>query len=149
MKKHTAISLPESILAICICFMAFFVFMSVFSSASRATIQSRDRTAAILLANSLMDEFEAHSYGSPRPKSWNEMLERPVRVWVEGRLTEMNFHKQVKFKNGSFVGESGGNEEEDECFITISWREASGHKQTPVVDPNDNKVLVARYPVWR
>lgn len=148
--KRCAMSLPEAILAIAICLMAFLVFMSVFSSSSRATIQSRDRTAAILLANTLMDEFEAHPYGSPAPKAWTEKTNRPVRVWVGGRLVQMDFHKEIKFENGSFVGQpSGAQADEDVCTITISWREASGDKQSPVVDPNDNKSLVARYPVWR
>lgn len=145
--KRRGLSLPEAILAICICFMAFMVFMSVFSSSSRSAIQSRNRTAAILLANSLMDEFEAHPFGSPAPKSWTDKVDRPVRVWVQGRLTQMDFHKEIKFENGSFVGLSDG--DQDMCTITISWREAAGDKQSPVVDPDDNKSLVARYPVWR
>lgn len=145
--RRFAVSLPEAILAIAICFMAFMVIITVFQSSSRATIQSRDRTAAILLANSLMDEFEAHPYGDPEPKWWSDKVDHPVNVWVEGRLTQMDFHKKIDYKNGSFVGKAAA--EEDEVFITISWREAAGAKQSPVVDPDDNKVLTARYPVWR
>ena len=145
--KKRGIGIIESIMAIFIVLMAFLVFMSVFSSASRATIQSRDRTAAILLANSLMDEMEAHPYGAPAPKSWSLQVDRPVGVWVEGRKTTMDYHKRVEFENGSFIGSVAG--DSDVATITISWREASGAPQNGVVDPQDNKVLRVRYPVWR
>lgn len=145
--KRKGISMAEVVLAICICFMAFMVFMSVFSSASRATIQSRDRTAAILLANTLMEEIDAHPYGSPPPQWWFSPVDHPLNVWVEGRRVQMDFHKELKFKNQSCVGNATG--DEDEVTITISWREASGDKQSPVVNPDDNKVLQITYPVWR
>lgn len=145
--KRRGIGIIEAILAIFIVLMAFLVFMSVFSSASRQTIQSRDRTAAILLANSLMDELEAHPYGAPAPQSWSNPVDRPVAVWVQGKRTTMDFHKKVEFENGSFVGSVAG--DSDVATITINWREASGAPQSGVVDPQDNKVLRVRYPVWR
>lgn len=139
----------ESVLAIAILFMAFLVFMSVFSSSSRTQIQSRNRTAAILLANTLMDELEAHPYGAPAPKSWDTAsIDQPVHVWVEGRSVQMDFHKKIEFENKSFI-DKNVNEEQDVATITISWRDASGAPQAGVVDPNDNKVLTVRYPVWR
>ncbi|MFN8610345.1 MAG: hypothetical protein U0931_22600 [Vulcanimicrobiota bacterium] len=140
-------SLPESILAICICFMAFAVFSSVFSNARRATVQSRDRTAAILLANTLMDELEAHPYGEAAPQWWSSQVDHPVRAWVEGNLVEMDFHKRVDFETKGAIGLSA--EDKDVATITISWHENMGQPQTPVVVPTDNKSLVVRYPLWR
>lgn len=148
-KTRRGMSVMEVTLAIAIVFMAFVIFMSVFSGASRATIQSRDRTAAILLANSIMDELEAHPYGAPKPKSWETDVDRPVQVWVQGRPTQMDFHKKVEFLNKSFIGDSPAKEDFDVATITISWREASGFSQPGVVNPADNKVLTARFPVWR
>lgn len=147
--KRRGMGVMEATLAIAIIFMAFIVFMSVFSSASRSTIQSRDRTAAILLANSLMDELEAHPYGAKAPQSWSTDVDRPVQVWVQGRPTQMDFHKKIEFENKSFIGESADKHDHDVATITISWREASGFPQPGVVRADDNKVLTARFPVWR
>ena len=147
MRGRRGLSVAEIVLAIVIIFMAFMVFMSVFSSSSRSSVQSRNRTAAILLANSLMDEFEAHPYGAKSPRSWTTPVDQPVHVWVQGRATQMDFHKKVEFLNHSFVGDVAG--DEDVCTITISWREGIGDKQSPVVVADDNKVLQVSYPVWR
>jgi hypothetical protein len=146
-RRPRGLTVMEAILAITILVMAFMVFMTVFSSSSRLTIQSRDRTAAIMLCNSLMDELEAHPWGAPAPKSWSLPVQQPVGVWVEGRHTQMVFHAKVEFENGSAVGLVDG--DQDVATITISWREGTGTKQPGVVVPDDNKVLTARYPVWR
>jgi hypothetical protein len=145
--RRRGFGIAEALLAICICFMAFAVFMSVFSNASRATVQSRNRTAAILLANTLLDELEAHPYGQKRPQSWDAKVDHPVNVWVEGNKVEMDFHKEIVFETRGAIGESEN--ERDMATITISWRENMGVKQTPVVNPDDNKSLVVRYPLWR
>lgn len=145
--RRRGLSLMEAVLAIAILLIAFLVFMSVFSSSSRTQIQTRNRTAAILLANSLMDEFEAHPYGSPEPKWWSSPVDQPVKVWVHGKPVQMDFHKKLEYENGSFVGKAEG--DTDVVKITISWREAAGDAQPGVVDPGDNKVLTARFPVWR
>lgn len=145
--RRRGFGIAEALLAICICFMAFAVFMSVFSNASRASVQSRNRTAAILLANSLMDELEAHPYGEPRPQSWDTDVDRPLHIWVEGNAVEMDFHKKIDFETNGAVG--GSDNPRDTATITISWHENMGEKQTPVVRPDDNKSLVVRYPLWR
>ena len=145
--KRAGINLVELIIAIAVVLMAFVVFMTVFSSSSRGSLQSRNRTAAILLANSLMDEIEAHPYGAPAPKSWTSAVDQPVHVWVEGRNQIMDFHKKLTYQNGSFVGNVTG--DQDLVTINISWREGIGDTQSGVVDPQDNKVLSVRSPVWR
>ncbi len=145
--KRRGFGIAEALLAICICFMAFAVFMSVFSSSNRASVQSRNRTAAILLANTLLDELEAHPYGQKRPQSWDTQVDQPLRIWVEGNLVEMDFHKEIKFESKGAIGES--EDPKDMATITISWRENMGEKQAPVVRPDDNKSLVVRYPLWR
>lgn len=145
--KRRGFGIAEALLAICICFMAFAVFMSVFSSSNRASVQSRNRTAAILLANTLLDELEAHPYGQKRPQSWDTKVDHPLRVWVEGNLVEMDFHKDIQFESKGAIGES--EDPKDMATIIISWRENMGQKQTPVVQADDNKSLVVRYPLWR
>jgi len=39
--------------------------------------------------------------------------------------------------------------DQDLVTINISWREGIGDTQSGVVDPQDNKVLSVRSPVWR
>ena len=104
--RRRGFGIAEALLTICICFMAFAVFMSVFSNASRATVQSRNRTAAVLLANTLLDELEAHPYGQKRPQSWDTKVDHPVNVWVEGNKVEMDFHKEIVFETRGAIGES-------------------------------------------
>ena len=147
MRFRKGFGIAEALLAIGICFMAFAVFMSVFSSSSRASVQSRNRVAAILLANTLMDELEAHPYGTVRPKSWDVEVDQPLHIWVEGNREEMDFHKKIDFETKGATGESDN--AQDMATITISWRENMGEKQTPVVKPDDTKSLVVRYPLWR
>lgn len=137
----------ELVLTLALVVMAFLVFMSIFSSSSRHSVQSRNRTVAILLANNLMDEFEAHKYGDPAPPSWTQPLAQPVQVWVESRSQQMDFHKRLQFQNGSFVGNTTG--DQDLVNVTISWREGHGVRQPGGVEPDDDKVLTFSVPVWR
>jgi hypothetical protein len=145
--RGRAFSLPESILAIFLCFMALAVFTSVFSNARRATEQSRARTGAILLANSLIDELEAHPYGEAAPQWWSSPEDHPLHVWVEGNQVHIDYHKKIEFETRGAIGQS--NDDKDVATITISWRENMGLPQIPVVRPDDNKSLVVRYPLWR
>ena len=145
--RRRGFSLPESIMAIVLCFMAFAVFTSVFSNARRATEQSRARTGAILLANTMMDELEAHPYGEAAPKWWSSQEDHPLHVWVESNEVHIDYHKKVDFETKGAIGESS--DDKDVATITISWRENMGEPQTPVVRPDDNKSLVVRYPLWR
>lgn len=145
--RRRGFSIIELVLGLSLLIIATLVFLSVFSSSSQHALQSRNRTVATLLAHSLMDEMEAHPYGSAPPKSWETAVDRPVKAWVEGNPQEMSFHKKITYQNGSFVGTAAG--DSDVATITISWREGVGTAQTGVVDPNDNKVLSVRMPVWR
>lgn len=140
-------SILELVLGLALLILALLVFFSVFSSSSQHAVQSRNRTVAIMLAHSVMDEIEAHPYGSTWPKSWKSPVDRPVVVWVEGNPQEMDFHKSITFSNGSCVGEGAG--DSDEATVAISWREGVGVAEPGVVDPKDNKVIKVRVPVWR
>jgi len=140
-------SLVELILGLAVMLISLLVFFSVFSSSSQHSVQSRNRTVATMLANTMMDEIAAHPYGSPRPKSWTAAVDRPVQAWVEGNPQEMDFHKKIEFQNGSFVGDAAG--DTDLATVTISWREGVGVPQAGVVNPQDNKVLKVQMPVWR
>lgn len=145
--RRNGFSIIELVLGFALLILATAVFLSVFSSSSQHALQSRNRTVAIMLAHNIMDEIEAHPYGSAPPKSWLTDVDRPVKGWVEGNRQEMDFHKALTYSNGSFVGQGAG--DSDVVTITISWREGVGVAQPGVVNPQDNKVLKVRMPVWR
>lgn len=145
--KPRGVSLIELSLAFFLVIIATLVFLTIFSSSSRQSMQSRNRTVAVILANSIMDEIEAHPYGAPEPPAWTAPVDQPVQVWVEGQPQNMDFHKQLKYSNGSFIGKASN--DTDEVTITISWREGVGDSQPGVVDSGDNKILTVRTPVWK
>ena len=145
--SRRGLSIIELVLTLALVVMAFIAFMTIFSNSSRHSVQSRNRTVAIMVANNLMDEIEAHKYGDKAPQAWTRVLEQPVKVWVESRSQQMDFHKRLQFLNGSFVGNATA--DQDLVNITISWREGHGVRQTGGVDPEDDKVLTVSVPVWR
>jgi Tfp pilus assembly protein PilV len=135
--RRRGFSFIELLLAAFIAVMAIYAFMTVFSNSSKHALQTRNRTTAILHAQSLMDEIEVHPYGSPAPKSWQTGVQKPVTLVVHGRPQEMSFNQQLSFENGSFVGQSAN--ASDLVTIRITWKESAG----------GNKELVVRVPVWR
>lgn len=145
--RRRGLSIIELVLTLALVVMAFIVFMSIFSSSSRHSVQSRNRTVAIMVANNMMDEIEAHKYGDKAPQAWTRVLEQPVRVWVESRSQQMDFHKKLQFLNGSFVGNATG--DQDLVNVTVSWREGNGDRQSGGVEAEDDKVLTVSVPVWR
>lgn len=142
--RHRGFSITELILAFAVGIGALLVFLSVFSSSGRHALQTRNRAVAILLAESLMDEIEAHPYGEPEPRYWTEQVDQPVTVRVDGLPQEMIFHKTLSYDNGSFVGQAAGTN--DVVTVTITWKEGVGDDQTTTPD---NKELVVQVPVWR
>ena len=145
--KRRGVSLIELSLAFFLVLIATMVFLTIFSTSSRQSMQSRNRTVAVILANTMMDEIEAHPFGAPQPPGWKVAVDNPVQVWVEGKLQNMDFHKKLTYANSSFVGNVTG--DTDEVTITISWAEGVGDTQAGAVGPNDNKIMTVRTPVWR
>ncbi|MFA5506435.1 MAG: prepilin-type N-terminal cleavage/methylation domain-containing protein [Vulcanimicrobiota bacterium] len=144
MSNRRGFSLMEIVIALAVCCVALVAFLSIFAKNNDHALGSRNRSVAILLAESLMDDIEAHTYGTPQPRRWTQTEEAPVEVWVSGREQQMKFHKTVTFENGSFVGDGSG--DKDLITITITWREGFGDDQT---SGDDNKELQVRVPVWR
>jgi hypothetical protein len=122
-------------------------FFTVFSNSYRYAAHSRNRAVAIVLGRGLLEEVEAHPYGSPVPVRWQREKETPAQIWVEGRPVPMVFHKKISFRNGSFIGQSKGNEDSDIVTIVLSWKEGEG-----TAAPNaagDNQQMRLTVPVWR
>ena len=145
MRQQRGFSLIEIMIALAVSVVALGAFLSIFANNNDHAVGSRNRSVAIMLAESLMDDIEAHKYGAPEPLRWSQAEEKPVSVWVSGREQKMEFNKSMVYENGSFVGNSNGNS--DLVTITISWREGFGDDQTGALDTN--KELQVRVPVWR
>lgn len=144
--KLRGFSLIEIMIAMALMMFGFFTFFSVFSSGSHHAKQTRNRAVAMVLAESYMDEFKAHTYGDPAPKLWDEPEDKPIRLVVGGREQQFKYHKTIQYKNGSFVGKS--KEDFDLVTMVISWRENVGDRETPS-GQDDNKQLKIEVPVWR
>lgn len=138
-------SFVEILIAVGVAGLALMVFLSVFGTSGKHAVQTRNRTAATMLAHTLMDEIEAHPYGEPAPKAWATGWVSPVAVWVNGRPQEMRFHQTLTFENGSFVGTTAA--VQDVVTVTLTWKEGVGDDQTSTAQ--DNKQLVVRVPVWK
>lgn len=140
-------SLVEIILAIAVVAVALVSLVSVFGGNARHAVQTRNRTAAIMLAQSLAEEVQGHPYGQPAPGPWPIAAPRKqsIEVWVEGNRQAMDFTQTISFANGSCIGKGAG-EPWDRATITVSWEEydpmAKGGK-------HEQKQLVAQSTVWR
>lgn len=138
--KRRALGIVELIFALGLFVTAVFTLISVFTRSSRHAVMSRNRTVAIVLCHSLLDELKDHPYGSPAPPDWQDSREHPVTVYVEGKPQQMEFRKTLTFANGSFVGKASG--DSDEVTVKIEWQEGIG-------SGNGSKDLTVKVPVWR
>ncbi|MGE0493894.1 MAG: type II secretion system protein [Vulcanimicrobiota bacterium] len=144
--KNRAFTIIEVSLALALICISLLVMLSVFSTSSQHALQSRNRSVAMLIANSLMDDIETHTFGDPEPRWWAEETEQPVTVWVAGRQQQMVFHKTVTYENGSCVGQTAGNS--DVVTVKVTWKEGVGDDQVEEL-LLENKELEVRVPVWR
>ncbi len=147
MRKKRGFSLMEIIIALAVTVVALVAFLTVFSSSNTHAVQSRNRSVAILMVQSLMDDIETHTYGDPEPIWWTQTTEDPVTVWVSGRQQKMEFQKEITYQNGSLIGNS--NNSSDLVTITVTWREGIGDSQTDQAITEHNKQLQVQVPVWR
>lgn len=121
-------SIIEMVFALCLIVVGFFTFFSVFSTGSHHAIQTQNRAAANMLAQSYLEDFRAHAFGQPAPPSWGEDTERPVRMVIKDRETAFVFHKKISYETGAFVGTAEG--DRDKVTLVITWKEGVGLGQT-------------------
>lgn len=155
--RRPGFTLVEVLLAAAVVLLAAVAFFNVFSTSVRQSVKSENRTAAVLLGHSLLDELEAHPYGYPAPPSWtpNTWLEaRPVQLIADGRSVEQVFHYKILLETGGLVGATSPIPPQDVATIVITWREGSGEVQRGYgpLDresyPEDNMKLVVQAPLW-
>ncbi len=170
-RSQRAFSIIELIVAFGLIIVGFFTFFTVFSTGSHHAIQTQNRAAANMIAQSYMDEFREHTFGTPAPAHWANDTEKPVRMIIKGRETQFIFHKKIEYTTNHFVsgGGSGGTVfipgeggvstpvtvpggDTDKVTLTITWKEGVGDNQAvgaPTGHPEDNKMLRVEMPVWR
>lgn len=141
-------SIMELVVALCLIVVGFFTFFSVFSTGAHHAVQTQNRAAANMLAQSYMDDFRAHTFGAPAPALWSEKTDRPVRMVINDRETEFVFNKTIAFETGAFIGTAAG--DKDKVTLTIGWNEPVGSNQTQgAASAFGNKMLKVEMPVWR
>ena len=137
-RRAHGLGIVELLVALALMVTALFTLITVFSRSSRYAVMSRNRTVAILVCHSTMDELKAHKFGTPAPKSWNEPI-APVTIYADGRPQAMEFKRTIKYGD-PFVKPSSV--DADEATITIEWDEGIGTN-------NGHKTMTVKVPVWR
>jgi hypothetical protein len=145
LRRRRGVNMIEILVALFVAIFALFTLTRVFSVNYKYSTMSRNRSAATILAHSLMDEVEAHPYGTATPPSWKVSDERPIGVWIQGQPQDMLFHKKIEF-GGGFDGSKPA-EMKDLVTITLTWREGVGVDE--VSNSEDDHKLVVTVPVWR
>lgn len=145
-----------------VCFLVVVVLgvaLKVMSGSARAATHSENRILASLLAESVVEEIAVHPYGERAPNNWTTDFStvKPAAMWLEGRPHQSEFHVKVVYKNGSFVGQTVGNN--DVVTVVISWKDGNGENPgygalseefyTAPGGARDNHHLLVSYPVWR
>ncbi len=121
-RVQRGLSLLEVILGLAVMATAGLVMLSVFSSSTGLAVGDRNRSLAILMAENMIEDVHAHPYGAAAPDSWplTEQAQTFMAL-VEGAPQQTVFHRQMRFENGSFIG--NGTQSSDVAYITVSWDE--------------------------
>ena len=142
MQFRRGFTMVEVLIAAVVAFLAFATFLTVFRGSYQLGSATRNRTVATIMAQSILEEIEAHPYGAVAPAGWSaSVVETPTRIWIQGRPVDMQFTKKFSYRNSSFI-DSTKTEDYDVVKCEIHWSESIGNR------PSD-KVLVFEAPVWR
>lgn len=161
--KRRGLSIMEAVLAFFLIAVALVTLYSTFAGSYRHSVMTRNRIAAGFLSTSFYEEVEAHPYGRPKPRSWPDPAigppkpTAPAKGWakegypsvqslptyVEDRVVDSYYHRQLSLANGSFIGKGAG-ENWDEITVTITWEEVGDGK-----NPGGQKQLTSSRLVWR
>ncbi len=137
-RRARGLGIVELLVALALMVTTIFTLITVFSRSSRYAVMSRNRTVAILVCHSTMDELKAHRFGTPAPKSWSEPIS-PVTIYADGRPQALVFKRTIT-PGDPFIGKAAGNA--DEVTIKVEWDEGIGND-------NGHKELSVKVPVYR
>ena len=123
------LTLIEVLVAMFLIMVAAGTLLAAATLASKGGEFSREEALGQLLAASIVEDVEAHQFGSSRPfPGWTDnsgTWERKVsfRAFEGGLPVENNFYLKVRKAdkgNGSFFGR--GSENYDKVHLEVSWR---------------------------
>ncbi|MFN8611177.1 MAG: hypothetical protein U0931_26775 [Vulcanimicrobiota bacterium] len=138
-RRGRGLGIVELVMALALIATALITLITVFSKGSRQAVMSRNRTVAVLLCHSTIDELKAHRYGTPAPKSWSQPTMTPVKIYVEGHPQLMEFKRTLTIPK-DFVEVTDVNTAE--VTIKIEWDEGIGQN-------GGHKEMTVKVPVWR
>lgn len=126
-------TIMEVLATIAVLILGILVLSTTFSMSLRQSSGTRERTYALLLVQSLLEEIRAHPYGAPAPQSWGSEdapTEKQYLVILEGRPVDTRFQYSVtaatdKGGNGSFF-DTGSTKVGDVLRVRVTWTEATG-----------------------
>lgn len=138
--NRRGMTLVEVLLALFVASVALILLFNNFASGNRLAMATRNRTVALVLAGNMLEELQAHPFGTAAPTSWPTDA-APAKGWesgglpsvvripvmIEKRPQEMVYHRQLSFRNGSAVGK--GTATWDAATFTISWFERGEMRQ--------------------
>lgn len=133
-------TLVEVLLALFVAGVALILLFNNFASGNRLAMATRNRTVAIIVASNMLEELQAHPFGTAAPATWPtdtapakgwESTTGPavvrIPVMVERRPQEMVYYRQLSFRNGSAVGRTTGTW--DAATFTVYWIERGEMRQ--------------------
>lgn len=130
LKDKKAFTMIEVIVTVFIVAAGFLIMFTVFELSIRQSVLARNYMLAQLIADSMIEEVQAHRYGEPQPERWTEP-ETLIFV-IQGRKNTTVFNKKISFDgkignvkgNGSFVDNSKENNV-DVITVTLTWNQAT------------------------
>ena len=163
MMRRYGFGLVEILVAAAVLIYALFAFLTIYSSTASSEVQSQNRTLASLLAQSALEEWQDHVYGSVPPESWGFpdgsalesawMRTTPAELYVEGRSVNTDFNLKRYCSTGTSIGRGGG-QGYDVATVVLSWAEGTSAPTTQnfgeftrVFCQNDNKHIVVQVPL--
>ncbi len=120
--EHRGATIIEAIITIFVIASGFLILFNVFTLSMRSATASRNLTVAEIIADSTLEEIQAHKYGDKEPYSWSQPI--IIASVIQGHRSNIEFNRKIEYDNGSFIGDTDG--EYDKITITISWVEGSG-----------------------
>ena len=120
--NNSGFTIIEVIITVFIIASGFLLLYTVFSLHVRQSLLTRNRISVELIADSIIEEIQAHPYGEPAPDSWKSP--NLTFAIVQGHKIMITYKKEITFDNKSFIGE--GDDNSDMVTVKITWAEGTG-----------------------
>lgn len=127
-----AFSLTEIVIALLLIAVALSILLVSWKRSRQLAALTRNRAAAVLQAENLLEEIRAHRFGQPAPASWQAPHLPPLEIWVNEKRQSLSIRQELSYKTGAFVGKPAPDKSRDEVTIKLTWDNPSGELQVTV-----------------